>query len=237
MHNGELILVKERLEWREARMQAKKSVEVDRRITTQLGVCKYKPRTPAATLWLRNRDGRTQAVIIRFAKGHHDIQSVRRAALKKHHELLVVRHGRRGHGALQKRGHGAQANHRDSALFQEIAARKFEPAHAFAAFVTHGVLITFFEIPVRPGPIPRPRPDPPACADHRAWPAKLADYRVVSRASQPWSAPLVRREKLAPRGRARFSGQPRNPCPAAKSHRCARRASCFPRAPGNNSAG
>src|SRR5260370_19610451 len=237
MHNGELILVKERLERREARMQAKKSVEVDRCITIQLGVCKYKPRTPAATLWLWNRDALTHAVIIRFAEGHDDIQSVRRAALKKHHELLLVRHGRRGHGALQKRGHRAQANHRHSALFQEIAARKLEPAHAFAAFVTHGVLITFFEIPVRPAPIPRPRPDPPACADHRDWPAKLADYRVVSQASQPWASPLVRPEKLPPRARERFSHQPRNPYPVAKSHRCARRASCFPRAPGNNSAG
>src|SRR6266700_7996377 len=218
-------------------MQAKKSDEVDGCITIQLGVCKYKPRTPAATLWLRNRDGRTHAVIIRFAEGNHDSQTVRRATLKKHDELLLVRHGRRGHGALQKRGHRTQADHRHSALFQEIPARKLEPAHAFAAFVTHSVLITFSEIPARPAPIPRPRPDPPACADHRAWPAKLADYPVVSRASQPWSAWLVRRERLARRGRARFSHQPRNPCPAAKSHRCARRASCFPRAPGNNSIG
>src|SRR5260370_7452984 len=92
MHNGELILVKERLERREARMQAKKSVEVDRCITIQLGVCKYKPRTPAATLWLWNRDARTHAVIIRFAEGHHDIQSVRRAALKNNDHLFLVRH-------------------------------------------------------------------------------------------------------------------------------------------------
>src|SRR6266478_7869886 len=142
MHDGELILMKERLEWREARMQAKKSVEVDRCITIQLGICKYKPRTPAATLWLRNRDGRTHAVIIRFAKGHDDIQTVRRAALKKHDELFLVRHGCRGHGALQKRGHGAQANHGHSAVFQEIPARELESAHAFTAFVTHSVLIT-----------------------------------------------------------------------------------------------
>src|SRR5437867_4072679 len=169
--------MKERLERRKARVQSEESVQIDRRITIQLGVCKYKPRTPAATLWLRNRDARTHAVIIRFAEGHDDIQSVRRATLKKHDELFLVRHGRRGHGALQKRGHRTQANHRHSALFQEIPARKLEPAHAFAAFVTHGVLITFSEIPVRPAPIPRPRPDPAACADHRAWPAKLADYR------------------------------------------------------------
>src|SRR6266567_8535368 len=100
VHDGQLILVKERLKGSEAGMQTKESVQVDRGISIQLGVCKYKPRTPAATLGLRNGNRRTQAIIIRFAEGHDDIQAVSRAALKQHDELLLVRHGRRGDCAL-----------------------------------------------------------------------------------------------------------------------------------------
>ena len=64
VHDGELVLVKERLERSKARMQAKKPGEVDGSITIQLGVCKYRPRTPAATLGLRNRNAGTHAVVI-----------------------------------------------------------------------------------------------------------------------------------------------------------------------------
>ena len=51
VHDGKLIFVKERLERREAGMQAKKSVEVDGRIR-------------ASALRLRNRNGRAHAVIV-----------------------------------------------------------------------------------------------------------------------------------------------------------------------------
>src|SRR6059058_1210565 len=69
MHDGELILVEQRIERREARMQTEKSVEVDRRIG-------------AAALRLRNRDGWAHAVVIGFAKRHDDVQPIGRAALR-----------------------------------------------------------------------------------------------------------------------------------------------------------
>src|SRR5204863_922540 len=116
--------MKERLERSKARVQTEKSVQVDRRIR-------------AAELGLRNSNRRTHAVIIRFAKGHNDVQAVRRAALKQHHELLLVGHRRRRDGTLQKRGHRAEADHRYAALLQEIPPREFQTAHAFATLVTH----------------------------------------------------------------------------------------------------
>src|SRR6267143_1403132 len=226
VHDGKLILVKERLEGREARVQTEKSVKVDRRIR-------------AAAIGLRNRDRRTHAIVIRFVEGHDDIQAIGRAALKQHDELLLVRHRRGRHGALQKRGHRAQADHGYASLLQEISPRKFQASHAFTAFVTHRDLScpTAFEIPARPAPTRRRRPDLPACADHRASPATLAGYRVVSRASRPWSAPPARRGILAPRGQARSSRPPRSPDRAAKAHRCVLPAFCFPQEPGNSSAG
>src|SRR5207244_13268407 len=70
-----LILVEQRIERREARMQTEKSVEVDRRIG-------------AAALRLRNRDGWAHAVVIGFAKRHDDVQPIGRAALEEHDQLL-----------------------------------------------------------------------------------------------------------------------------------------------------
>src|SRR6266576_4706348 len=153
-------------------MQTEKSVKVDRRIR-------------AATLGLWNRNGRTHTVIIRLAKRHDDIQAVGRAALKQHHELLLRRHRSGSHGPLQKRRHGAQTYHRHTALLQEISPRKSQVPDAFTTLVLHGNLscpTSVFEIPGRPAPTRRRRPDPPACADHQAWPARLAGYRVAFRA-------------------------------------------------------
>src|SRR5260370_42702581 len=104
-------------------MQTKKSVQVDRGISIQLWVCKYKPRTPAATFGLRNGNRRTQAIVIWFAERHDDIQAVSRAALKQPDELLFVRHGSYCHRALQKRGHRAEGDPGHAALLQETAPR------------------------------------------------------------------------------------------------------------------
>src|SRR5437660_8545395 len=90
---------------------------------------------------------------------------------------------------------------------------------------------TASEIPALREPIPQRRPNPPACADHRVSLAALADCRAASRAFRQSPAPPARREKLAPRGRAPLSDPPTNPLPAAKPHRCARRAFCFRPAP------
>ena len=108
-------------------MQAKKSVEVDGGIR-------------AAALRFGNRDARPHAVIIRFAKGHDDVQTVRRAALKQYDELLLVRHRCCGDGALQKHGHGAETHQRHATLLEEIPPREFQPAQAFTAFVAHCTL-------------------------------------------------------------------------------------------------
>src|SRR4029077_7491858 len=127
VHDGKLVLAEERLERREALMQTKKSVRVDRRIR-------------AATLGRGNRNGGTHTVIIRLAKRHDDIQAVGRAALKQHHELLLVWHRSGSHGALQKRRHGAQTYHRHTALLQEISPRESQVPNAFATLVLHGGL-------------------------------------------------------------------------------------------------
>src|SRR5437879_6392871 len=89
MHNRQLILVKQWLEWREARMQSEKSVEVYCRVTVQLGVCKYRPRTPRTASRLRNRNRWPHAVIIWLAKRHNNVQSIRCAALKQNNKLLL----------------------------------------------------------------------------------------------------------------------------------------------------
>ena len=103
VHDRKLVLVEQRLQRSEAGMQAEKSVQVDRCVRS-------------ATPGLRNRNAWPQAVVIRLAERNHDIQAIRRAALKQYDQLLFVRHRRGGHRALQERGHRAQANHGHAAL-------------------------------------------------------------------------------------------------------------------------
>src|ERR1700747_3404214 len=124
MNDSELIFVKERLERCEARMQTKKSVEVDRGVAS-------------ATFRLRNRDAGAHTVVALLAKGHNDVQPVGGPALEKHDELLFVGHGRRGYRALQKRGHSALTHHGHAALLQKIPPREFQSAHAFTTCVAH----------------------------------------------------------------------------------------------------
>ncbi len=71
-------------------MQAEKSIQIERRVG-------------AALLRLRNGDRRAQVVIIRLAKGHHDVQPVHRAALEQHDHFLLAGSSGRGHGPLQER--------------------------------------------------------------------------------------------------------------------------------------
>src|SRR6266446_5036085 len=127
VHNRKLVLVKERLERREARVQSEESVQVDRRVR-------------AATLRLGNRNCGPHAVVIGLAKRHNNVQAVSRAALKQHDELLLVRHRRRGDGALQKRGHRAEADHGHAALLQKIPPREFQTAYTLTASITHSDL-------------------------------------------------------------------------------------------------
>src|SRR6266852_5216508 len=105
-------------------MQPEESVEIDSRIG-------------CATSRLRNRDRRSHAVIVWLRKSNDDVEPVGRPALKQHHKLLLVRHRRRRHRALQKRRHRAEPNHGDSALLQKIPPRKLQPANTFATSMTH----------------------------------------------------------------------------------------------------
>ena len=130
VNDGELVFVKERLEWREAGVQAEEAVEIDRGVG-------------AAAAWLRNGDGWAQAVIVWFGEWDDDVEAVGGAALEEDDELFFAGGGGSGgDGALQECGHGAEADHGDAALLQEIAAGEFEGAGAFAASVdcVHGVL-------------------------------------------------------------------------------------------------
>src|SRR5437016_4549926 len=126
-----MILAEEWLERRKARMQAEISIEIDGRIGS-------------AALWLRNGDGRPDAIVVWLGKRHDDVQSIRSAALEQHHELLFVGHRRGRDRALQKNRHSAEADHRDAALLQKIAAREFQRPDTFATFMIH------FAPPVNP---------------------------------------------------------------------------------------
>ena len=50
-----------------------------------------------------NCDCGADFVVILFTKWHNDIQTVGRAALEQHDQFFLIRHGRGGHGPLQKR--------------------------------------------------------------------------------------------------------------------------------------
>jgi hypothetical protein len=76
LHDGKLIFLEERRERSERGMEAEEAVEIDRRIV-------------AAVLWLGDGDARTQAVIIGFAEGDDDIETVGGAALEEDNELLL----------------------------------------------------------------------------------------------------------------------------------------------------
>src|SRR5216683_1383969 len=207
-------------------MQSEKSIEIDGRIGCA------PPR-------LRNRNRRPHAIVIRLRKRNDDVEPVGRPALKQHHQLLLVRHRRRRHRALQKRRHRAEPNHGDSALLQKIPPRKPQPTHALATSMTHiAPLITIAaETPARPAPIPPQLPNPLASPDHPASLALPADYPTASPASPPLSVLFGRRETLAPRDPARLWPRSTHPRRAATRCRYATRALCCPPAPANNSAG
>src|SRR5215471_6006292 len=107
-------------------MQPEKTVEVNNAIG------------PAA-LGLRNRDAGAQPVVIGLGEGNDDVQAVSRSALKKDDELFFVGRRCRGDRALEKRGHGAEADQGDAPLFEKVAARELEVADALAAAAGGGV--------------------------------------------------------------------------------------------------
>src|SRR5215813_3917358 len=110
-------------------MQAEVAVEIDGCICT-------------AAAWLRNGDCRAEAVVIRLREWHDDVEAVGGAALEEDDELFFA--GERwgcGDGALKECGHGAEADHGDAGLFEEIAAGEFEWAATFATIVRgHGCI-------------------------------------------------------------------------------------------------
>src|SRR5256885_3726565 len=109
-------------------MEPKESVQINGRI-----VC--------APSWLRDRNRRTQAVVIRLTKWNNNVESVGGAALKQNNGLLFSCGRWRGRNcALQESGHRAKTNHRDAALLQEISPRKFQLPHALATSIAHASL-------------------------------------------------------------------------------------------------
>src|SRR6266566_5074257 len=93
-------------------MQAEETVEVDRGAFASLA-------------WLWNRDGRSDPVIILFAEGHNDIQSVGRSALEKDDKFFLVRHWRSRHRTLQECGNRAHADHCYAAALYKNAPGNF----------------------------------------------------------------------------------------------------------------
>jgi hypothetical protein len=113
MDDGELILVKEGLERGEAWVQAEVAVEID---------C----GAGAAAAWLRNGDSWAETIIVWFGEWDDDVKAVGGAALEEDDELFFAGGGwSGGDGALQEGWHGAEADHGDAALPEEIAAREF----------------------------------------------------------------------------------------------------------------
>src|SRR5579859_7203296 len=78
VHDGKMLLLPKRLECRHGRMEAKEAVKIDHVLP-------------------RNGNARPHAVIRLLAMWHHDVESIGRAALEKHHQaLLPWRGGFRG---------------------------------------------------------------------------------------------------------------------------------------------
>src|SRR5215472_6553732 len=137
VHNGEFVFLEERRKGSERRMQPKKSVQVNGRISSNAS-------------WLRNSDGGAQAVIVGLREWHDDVESVSRPTLEQNDELLVPRRRRRSNGSPQKRRYGAQPGQGDSALFHEKPARKLRRPRPFATSVVHTNLSTWRHVRIWP---------------------------------------------------------------------------------------
>src|SRR5271165_432311 len=124
MYDRQLVLLKYRQQWRQARVQSEKSVQIQRCFV-------------ASALWLGDCNRRAHPVIIRLAKRNHDIQSIRRTALEQHHQLLFSLRWSRRDRALQECWDRAEADHGDSALLHEIPPRKFRWPRSLAALIVH----------------------------------------------------------------------------------------------------
>ena len=76
LNDRQVSLLEKRLQGLKARMKAKKTVEIDCRLS-------------AASLWLRNGDGGPHLVVIRLGERNNDVQTIHRAALKQHNHFLL----------------------------------------------------------------------------------------------------------------------------------------------------
>src|SRR5579864_3751395 len=112
LNNRELTRMKERLERLEARMEAEKAIEVERRLF-------------AAALRLRNGNRGTQAIIVWLGERNDYVETVHGAALEEDNELFLIRGGSSGDGALQERRHCSHADHGDAAALEEHPTRHF----------------------------------------------------------------------------------------------------------------
>src|SRR5277367_332225 len=90
-------------------MQAEETIEIERGIG-------------AALARLRNRDRRTHVVVVWFAEGNDDVETVHGAALEEDNHFLFVWGWGADDGALQEGGEGGHAEHGYAAVFQEVAS-------------------------------------------------------------------------------------------------------------------
>ena len=100
MHDRQMALVPQRLKRRHRRMKSEKPVKVKHRVAWDI-------------------DGRPHGVVSLFAMRDHDIQTIRRAALKDDHQPLVpapIRRPRKPR-VLEKR---------ESQLYPQLPARRCE---------------------------------------------------------------------------------------------------------------
>ncbi len=112
MHNRQVLLLPQRLQTRHRRMQSEKSIQIE-------------------NLLLRNGDRRPHLEIGRFGVRDDNIQPIRRAALKDHHQLLATRARRRRlrhHCARQEARNRRRAHQRQGSVLQErLAAESSDP--------------------------------------------------------------------------------------------------------------
>ncbi len=108
VHNRQVLLIEERLERSERRVQSEETVQIDRRAILFRGVVR------------RPRDGnrRAEVVVGLFAVRHHHVQSVGRAALEDRDQDLLACAGSlaRIQSALEPQGRRAHTDHGEGGI-------------------------------------------------------------------------------------------------------------------------
>src|SRR5215510_10737306 len=105
MHDGKVALIPQRLEGRQRRMQSEETVKIEHLVA-------------------RNIDARPHRVIGTLAMGYDDVEPIRRAALKNHHQPLELgpRFGGTEHSASQETRDRSRTDHSQGTVAKKYAA-------------------------------------------------------------------------------------------------------------------